>query len=209
VFISTIPVFAALGAWVIFREKLRLINYTGIILSFVGVLIFVLNKDGSISFDIRGLIFLLLAVVSAVGYSLVLNKLAGNYNPVFIVTIQNILGSFLFFPLFIILDLKNFASIHFTFNMFKPVIELAVFASGVAFISFTYALRHMGVTKANAFSNIIPVITAIFSYILLGEKLTVQNMAGMLIVIAGLFMSQINGKSRMSEEASALVGKTA
>ncbi|HKK40763.1 MAG TPA: DMT family transporter, partial [Bacteroidales bacterium] len=209
VFISTIPVFATLGAWLLFREKLRPVNYAGIILSFLGVLVFVLNSDGSVSFDIRGLGFLFLAVISAVGYSLVLNKLAGSYSPVFIVNIQNIIGTFLFLPLFIILDMKNFFSIHFTFSMFRPVIELAVFASGVAFVMFTYALRHMGVAKSNAFSNIIPVLTAIFSFILLGERLTMQNITGMSIVIAGLFMSQINGRSRLSQEASALAGKTA
>ncbi len=209
VFISTIPVFATIGAWFLFREKLKFINYTGIILSFIGVIIFIINRDGSLSFNIRGLGFLLLAVISAVGYSLVLNKLTGSYRPVFIVTIQNIIGSLLFLPLFIILDMKNFFAIHFTLSMFRPVIELAVFASGVAFVMFTYALKQMGVAKANAFSNIIPVITAVFSFVLLGEKLTFQNMAGMSIVIAGLFMSQINGGRRMSNETAALAGKTA
>ena len=37
VLISTIPVIATLGAWLIFKERLKLINYAGIILSFVGV----------------------------------------------------------------------------------------------------------------------------------------------------------------------------
>ncbi len=209
VFISTIPVFTAIGAWIIFREKLRFINYAGIILSFIGVVVFILNRDGTISFDIRGLGFLMLAVLSTVGYSLVLNKLAGSYNPIFIVNIQNIIGSILFLPLFIILDLRNFITIQFTFSMFIPVIELSVFASGVAFVTFTYALRHMGVSKASAFANIIPVLTAIFSFFLLGEKLTFQNMAGMSIVIAGLFMSQINKRNRISKKAIALAGRTA
>jgi drug/metabolite transporter (DMT)-like permease len=209
VFISTIPVVASIGAWLIYREKLRTVNYAGIILSFFGVLIFILNRDGSVSFDIRGLAFLLLAVVSAVGYSLVLNKLAGNYSPVFIVTIQNIIGSLLFLPLFIILDFKNFFTIHITLSLMEPVIKLAVFASGGAFIMFTYALKHLGVSKANAFSNIIPVLTAIFAFIILDEKLTVRNMVGMSVVIAGLFMSQLNKRKKISAEAAALAGKTA
>ena len=47
VLISTIPVFATIGAWLIFKEKLKMINYAGIILSFIGVLVFILNSDGS------------------------------------------------------------------------------------------------------------------------------------------------------------------
>ena len=93
--------------------------------------------------------------------------------------------------------------------MFKPILELSVFASCGAFILFAYSVAKMGITKANVFSNCIPVFTALFSFIMLGEQLTVQNIIGMMIVIAGLFMSQINGSSKNIDEALALTGKTA
>jgi drug/metabolite transporter (DMT)-like permease len=93
--------------------------------------------------------------------------------------------------------------------MFKPIIELAVFASCGAFILFAYSVRKMGITKANVFSNCIPVFTAIFSFIILDEKLTVQNIIGMAIVIAGLFMSQLDGGKKSIDEALILTGKTA
>jgi drug/metabolite transporter (DMT)-like permease len=93
--------------------------------------------------------------------------------------------------------------------MFKPIIELAVFASCGAFILFAYSVQKMGITKANVFSNCIPVFTAIFSFIILGEKLTIQNIIGMAIVIAGLIMSQMNGTKKNLEEALAFTGKTA
>lgn len=209
VLISTIPVFATIGAWLIFRERLKLINYAGIILSFIGVLVFILNSDGSLNFNIKGLGFLMLAVLTAVGYNLTLSRLVGTYSPVYIVGVQNIIGATLFLPLFIILDFHHFFRTPFTFNMFKPIIELAVFASCGAFILFAYSVQKMGITKANVFSNCIPVFTAIFSFIILGEKLTIQNIIGMAIVIAGLIMSQMNGTKKNLEEALAFTGKTA
>ncbi|MBM3420803.1 MAG: DMT family transporter, partial [Bacteroidetes bacterium] len=111
VLISTIPVFAAIGAWLLFGEKLRLINYAGIILSFAGVLIFIINPDGSLSYSLHGLLLMLLAVLSAVGYNLTLKHLAGNYNPVFIVNVQNIIGLVLFLPLFLIFELDHFMGV--------------------------------------------------------------------------------------------------
>jgi drug/metabolite transporter (DMT)-like permease len=93
--------------------------------------------------------------------------------------------------------------------MFKPIIELSIFASCGAFILFAYSVKNMGITKANVFSNCIPVFTAFFSFILMGDKLTVQNIAGMVIVIAGLFMSQMNGTNNSIDEALTLTGKTA
>jgi drug/metabolite transporter (DMT)-like permease len=209
VLISTIPVFATIGAWLIFKEKLKAINYAGIIISFIGVLVFILNSDGSISFNIKGLGLLMLAVFSAVGYNLTLSRLVGSYSPVYIVNVQNLIGAILFLPLFLIFDFRNFVSTPFTFDMFKPIIELSIFASCGAFILFAWSVRNMGITKANVFSNCIPVFTALFSFILMGEKLTVQNIAGMIIVIAGLFMSQMNGRNKSINDALALTGKTA
>ena len=209
VLISTIPVFATIGAWLIFKEKLKFINYAGIITSFIGVLIFILNHDGSISLNIRGLALLTLAVLSAVGYNLTLSRLVGSYSPVYIVNVQNLIGAVLFLPLFLIFDFKHFISTPFTFNMFRPIIELSIFASCGAFILFAWSVRNIGITRANVFSNCIPVFTALFSFILMGEMLTVQNLTGMVIVIAGLFMSQMNGREKKIDEALALTGKTA
>jgi drug/metabolite transporter (DMT)-like permease len=209
VIISTIPVIATLGAWIIFREKLKLINYAGIVLSFIGVLVFIINRDGSLSFNIKGLMLMILAVFSAVGYNLTLSRLVGSYGPVFIVNVQNIIGTILFLPLFLITDLKPLINTPFTFSDLIPVLELALFASCGAFILFAFSVKNMGITRANIFSNCIPIFTALFSFILLHEKLTAQNLIGMAVVIVGLFMSQINGHREKIDDALVLTGKTA
>lgn len=209
VLISTIPVFATIGAWLIFKERLKLINYAGIIFSFIGVLVFILNNDGTISYNIKGLALLFFAVLSAVGYNLTLSRLVGSYSPVYIVNVQNIIGAVLFLPLFLIFDFHHFINTPYTFKMFTPIIELAVFASCGAFILFAYSVKKMGISKANVFTNSIPVFTALFSFILLGEKLTFQNILGMVIVISGLLMSQMDGRKKSIDEALILTGKTA
>jgi drug/metabolite transporter (DMT)-like permease len=209
VIISTIPVIVTLGSWIIFRERLKVINYAGIILSFIGILIFIINKDGSISFNIKGLVLLFLAVFSAVGYNLTLTRLVGTYSPVFIVIVQNIIGAILFLPVFLITDFSHFANTPFTVKSFLPIIELAVFASCGAFILFAYSVRNLGISKANVFTNFIPVFTAIFALFILDDKLTFQNIIGMAVVIAGIFMSQINGRQKRIDEGLVLTGKTA
>jgi len=209
VIISTIPVIAALGAWLLYREKLKIINYLGIIISFIGILVFILNKEGGLSFDIRGIILLLFAVFSAVGYNLTLSRLVGSYDPLYIVNIQNMIGAVLFLPVFLIFELRHLGNTAITIKSLIPVFELALFASCGAFILFAYSVKHMGISKANVFTNCIPIFTAFFSFIVLGDKMTIQNIAGMIIVIAGLFMSQINGRPKKSGEAMILTGKTA
>ncbi len=209
VLISTIPVIAAIGAWVFFKEKLRFVNYAGIVISFIGVVIFIVNKEGVLLFNIKGISLLMLAVVSATGYNLTLSRLVGNYSPVFIVNVQNFIGTILFFPVFIAFELNPLISSPFSVKAFIPIVALAIFASCGAFILFAFSVRNIGISKANVFTNFIPVFTAVFSFLILGDSLTFQNIAGMLIVISGLIMSQTNGRKKKSDEALILTGKTA
>lgn len=209
VVISMIPVFVALGAWWLLREKLGVVNYAGIVLSFIGVLVFILNRDGSLTFNVKGLALLFLAVFSAVGYNLTLTRLLGNYTPVFIVTVQNTIGVVLFLPIFLIMDLDHLLNTHITVRSLLPVAGLAIFASCGAFILFAYSVKRMGISRVNVFTNTIPVLTAIFSFFILGEKLSLQNIAGMVIVIIGLSLSQINGREKKTDDALVLTGKTA
>jgi drug/metabolite transporter (DMT)-like permease len=209
VIISTIPVIATIGAWLFFRERLKLINYAGIVLSFIGIIVFILNKDGSLSFSVKGLALLSFAVLAAVGYNLTLSRLVGYYSPVYIVNVQNVLGALFFLPVFLIFDLRTFISAPHSLASFKPILELSLFASCGAFILFAWSVRNIGITKANVFSNCIPVFTALFSFILMGEKLTFQNITGMSIVIAGLFLSQMSGNKKSIDDALVLTGKTA
>jgi len=209
VLISTIPVVATIGAWIFFKERLKAINYFGIIVSFTGIIIFVMNREGSLTFNMKGLSLLLLAVFSASGYNLTLSRLVGRYNPVFIVNIQNIIGAILFLPVFLISDFRYFISTPFSLSALKPVIQLSVFASCGAFILFAFSVRNMGITRANVFTYFIPIFTALFSFFILDEKLTGQNIIGMAVVISGLIMSQINGRPKKNEEALILTGKTA
>lgn len=209
VIISTIPVVAALGAWLFFKERLKLVNYAGIILSFIGIIVFIVKPDGTLSFDLRGVALLGLAVVSAVGYNLTLSRLVGTYSPVYIVNVQNVIGIILFLPIFLIFDLKNFADTPHTLKSFLPVLELALFASCGAFILFAYSVRNMGISKANVFSNCIPVFTALFSFFLMGDTLSLQNIIGMLIVVTGLFLSQADGKRKKKDGILVMAGKTA
>ena len=208
VIISTIPVFAVLFAWIFFREKLKPLNYAGVIISFLGVLIFITSSNGSLTMSMKGLSLLLLAVISAIGYNMILHKLAHKYSPILIVDIQNLIGMILFLPLFLIFDLKKLLATGIVPESFSSIVLLAIFASSGAFVLFAYSVRYIGISRANVFANLIPVFTAIFAFILMKDKMTLRNMAGMAVVIAGLFLSQA-GKKESPETDIDLAGRSA
>jgi drug/metabolite transporter (DMT)-like permease len=195
VIVSIIPVFTAIGGQLIFGERLRAINYLGIAISFSGILVFMLTGESNLSFHPTGIILMLLAVLCATGYSLLLRKLVHAYSPIFIVNTQNIIGATLFLPLFMIIDGGQIPTLVFDKESVKAIIQLAVFASCGSFILLGYSVRVIGIARANLFANLLPVITALYAFRTLGESVTLEKYAGIIIMIAGLTLSQVNGQS--------------
>jgi drug/metabolite transporter (DMT)-like permease len=121
-----------------------------------------------------------------------LKKLADIYNPLTLIAWQNTIGAIMFLPLVIIFEPNSLKNIPISLDALTPLFKLAVFASSLAFVFYTYSVQKLGAVKANIFTNLIPVITAFFSFLLLGEKLYFHNVLGIFIVIGGLILSQLN-----------------
>jgi len=198
VIIATIPLFTPIAAWYFNKEKLSVLNFFGILISILGVFMVIYNVQSGLNASIKGIAILMVAVAAAAGYSVSLKKLAHKYNPLSIITYQNFFGIFFFAPFFFTFEYDHFKNAVISTEVLIALIELAVFGSTLAFIFYTYAIKQIGINKANSFINLIPVFTAIFAYFVRGEILTSQKMIGITIVISGLFLTQI---SRFSKKA--------
>jgi drug/metabolite transporter (DMT)-like permease len=197
VIIATIPVFTPIVAFLVYREKLSMLNIFGLVVSFFGVLFMLLGKDFSLNVSPIGLSWLSLAVLTAVFYSVLLKKLAVKYDPFLIVAYQNLFGAIYFLPLFFIFDFKHFITVEPTSELITSLLLLSLFASSLAFVFFTISSREIGISKTNLFTNLIPVFTAIFSFFILGELFEMQKVLGMLVVITGVLMSQMTKNNKL------------
>jgi Permeases of the drug/metabolite transporter (DMT) superfamily len=197
VMIATIPLFAPFSAYFILKEKISKSNIAGIIVSFAGIVsIVTVGSDQATATDTAGVLLIALAVASAIFYATVLKKLSAHYNGVTLVTYQNIIGFFYFLPLFLGIEAPHLHEIVWRTDSIVCMLLLALFASFIAFVLFAEAVRRIGVARSNVFCNLLPVLTAIFSAIILHEVLPAQQIIGMVVVIAGLFVSQINKRVR-------------
>ncbi len=203
VIIATIPVITPVFAYFLLKEKLSIFNTSGIIISFLGVIVMVFDRNLNFIASPKGVMLLFLAVFSTIGYAVTIKKIAEIYSSATIITVQNIIGVFYFLPLFLIFDAKDFLTITPSFKAIISLVQLAIFASSLAFICYIYVIRRIGVSRANIFTNLIPIVTAVFSYFLLDEKFNTAKIIGIAIVISGVFLSQMdklivivsNGKS--------------
>ena len=197
VIVATIPLFAPVVAWYFYRERLSLMNVVGLVFSFAGVCLVILNNDLSFSASPKGVLLEFLAVFSAVGYSAVLRKLAFRYNTYTIITYQNFIGIFMFMPFWGIFEAGSFLETPLHWQAIRAILLLSVFASTLAFILFTFSVRTIGINRSNVFVNLIPVFTAIFAWFVLGDQLTLQKFIGISVVIAGLFLAQIKRRKQV------------
>ena len=191
VLISTIPLLSPLATFLFFKEKVSWQNLAGILLSIVGVFLVILKDDLGFKANGAGLSFMFLAVLSAVAYSILVISLAKKYSIFTIISYQNLVGIILFTPIFFIFEFSELKLIGFKKEAVQPIIQLAFFATTIAFMFFTYGIKHLGVTRANTLANAIPVITAILSFYILDEKFSFLNILGITIVVFGLVLSQL------------------
>jgi len=199
IIISTIPLFAPLAASRFHGESLSLRHLIGIILSFFGVSIVVFDSSLNFTASPLGVALEFLAVASAIGYTTVLVGLTKKYNTPTIITFQNFIAIFYFLPVWLIFESRQFAETPFHLIAFWAIVKLAIFASVLAFVFFTFSLKKLGINRASMFINMIPVLTALFSWYILDDPLTLRKLIGMLVVISGLFIAQLKMKKLVAK----------
>ena len=196
VIVATIPLLVPVGAYLFLNERLNIINVTGIFISFTGVLVVVIRPGFSFSENPLGAGLMFMAVICAVGYTLIVKKLITRYNAYSLTFYQNCIGIFFFLPLVVTFEWSDFIHANHETGAMLALVCLALFGSTAAFILYNYGIKELGASRANIFTNIIPVFTAVFAYFILKEEMTWQKVTGIAIVLTGLFLSQMRKNNR-------------
>ena len=198
IIIATIPVFTPVVAFYVFREKLSVVNIAGLTISFSGILFLIFKKDFTLNASPVGVALLFLAVFAAIIYSVYLKRLSGRYKPATIIAWQNLIGTAYFLPFFLVLDAKNFVAVRPDPMAIASLVMLGVFASSMCYMLYTYSVKHLGISRTNIYTNLIPVFAGVTSYLALDEAFNLYKIGGMLIVLFGVILSQMNLKKLKS-----------
>jgi len=194
IIVATIPIATAFLSMFYFKENFTRLNMFGIFVSFTGIFIMLFPAFLNATISALGVLLAFGAVLSSVGYMFFLRKLPEHYNPVVIITYQNLIGLVLFTPLVFLLtgihELPIQIGALFSVPYMYYLVSLAILCSALAFMFYMQGMRHFGVGKANTFTNLIPIVTAILSFFLLQEQFPLYKIFGIIIVITGIFLVQ-------------------
>ena len=200
IIISTIPLFVPFAMFFLAKEPIKSGTFFGIFIAFLGVLMVVLNKDLSFAASPLGLMFLMIAVASVMGYSYILQMLGKKYNAYTIISMQNVIGIFYFLPLVLLFDMDILFTVQISSELVWNIVLLSIFASAMAFFLFTIGTQKIGVTKASIFTYLIPIFTALLSYFMGRETFSPMKISGIFVVILGLSLSQLRLKKYFSRD---------
>jgi drug/metabolite transporter (DMT)-like permease len=189
ILISLIPVITPIFMFFIYKERLTKMNIIGIILSFFGVTIIVINGSKPTG-TILGISLMSFAILSAIIYGFIVKHLSSKYSGLLIVRTQNTIAATLFLPLFLIFDFSKIQISDFTISTLTFFFLLSFLCSSLSYIIFTETIKRIGLSKANLLTNLIPVFTTIFAVILISEKISLIKLTGIVIVLIGIYYSQ-------------------
>jgi len=193
--IATTPIFSVVFAFLLFREKVTWLNVAGILVCLGGLALVTRVEGGHGPMFLYGILVLLIAVFAEVGHAACTKKLSDGYRPTVIVMYQFLFGTLYFLPMFLTRGLENFdPALYLSVDFLKPLLALAILCSSVAFSLWAFTIKELGVAKSSIFLAMIPLMTAIWGFLLGAETLGRIQWLGLGIACMGIILSQWDDK---------------
>jgi drug/metabolite transporter (DMT)-like permease len=190
--IGTAPVFMAILGFMIYKEKITLLQFGGILIAVLGLLLLI-GKGDILNIGLiknKGDLLVLGSAFTWGVYSMVNKKISLSYSP-----LMTILYLFIMMAIIIIPLNLNTETIQSVINLSSigwiAVIFLGLFCSGVAYVIWAQALRDMESAKVGAFLYLEPLVTVIAAWFFLNEVITLMMIiSGILITVGVIFVNR-------------------
>jgi drug/metabolite transporter (DMT)-like permease len=192
VIISIAPFFTAIFAHrFLTGEKLKLQFFAGFAAALAGILLISFNGQSTFQLNPIGDILAVLAAAVWAAYSILTRKIGEfHYN-----TVQVTRRIFLYGLVFMVPALFLFRFHPRTDLLIQPkyffnLLFLGLGASALCFVTWNSAVKILGAVKTSVYIYIVPVITVITSVLVLRERVTGVAALGIILTVAGLFLSE-------------------
>ncbi len=184
--IASAPIFAGIFSYLLMQKKPERSWYPATFLAVSGCILLFTNND--LSVDLLGIIFSLGAGVSYAFFSLYNKKLLKNHAPLEVVTLVFVIGSLFFLPVFFLADLN------WVFNLrgITTVLYLGGVTAALAFLFYAIGLRYTTTATAVTLTLAEPLTASLLGIFLIGEKLSLLSLLGLLLLISGIIILFIN-----------------
>ena len=161
-------------------------QWTGAFISIAGVWL-VAGVSFALSGSVLGYIYMAGAAVFWVVYTLLTHPLFSRCSRIYIVFWQSVAGFIGFIP-FSIMEFSQWGRPDLT--VILHLVFLGVCCSALGYWYYARSLEVLGLSVSAIFINLIPLVTAIFGFIVMGDRLTLLQWLGAVLVIGGVYLSR-------------------
>ncbi|HEV8129430.1 MAG TPA: DMT family transporter [Candidatus Eisenbacteria bacterium] len=174
----------------------------GTLVAFLGVALILLERGLKNEAEVlKGDLLILVAVVAWSGYTILSKRLLRRYDAMTVTGWAIITGTALSLPALLVPGaIPRLASI--SLASWGSILYLAVATSVIAYPLWNYALRYMEASKVAIATNLQPILTAVASWLLFGERFTSGFVIGAILILAGVTWVQTRGST--TERAAAV-----
>jgi drug/metabolite transporter (DMT)-like permease len=186
---GTLPIFVALVAWVFRLEHLHLRHWAATVISFSGVALVAAGASGGLSGGLGGVLLGLAASATWALYSAAMVPLMRRYSPYRISAFMGLVGSV---PLVLTAlpeifeqdwhAIGGLAWAAFVYSLFFSL----VFTN----IMWFTAIDRVGAARASLYANLQPFLGAFFALVVLSEEMGSLQVAGGLVIGAGILLAR-------------------
>jgi drug/metabolite transporter (DMT)-like permease len=185
------PVFIALLAWALLRERIFRVQALGIAIALAGSVLVATNGDLT-GFALNpqrlyGDFLILLTGLAWAIYSILVKTLLERYPATTVLAYTTFAGTLFLLPLSLAELPVNFAAV--TLSGWLNIIYLGLFASVMAYLIWNLALGQVPAVTAGAYIYLIPVLTAAMSTFYYGKWPDFYTIAGGLVVLLGTYLA--------------------
>ncbi|QGY41882.1 EamA family transporter [Pseudodesulfovibrio cashew] len=191
------PLFTALVAQFMFKEKLGQNMYAGIVLSTFGVVLLVTDGDLSRLLTLEfahGDILILCSALMSAAYNTLVNKVAGKISQISLFMAMCLLGTLYILPIYLWETGGQWVMPQFTNEVIISVGYLAIFASVLCFLFWNAAVQIIGAPKAMLFYYTLPPISALAAWLVIDEPVNRNQILSGAIILAGILFALYGGK---------------
>lgn len=185
---AMLPLMVAVTAFLFLGERNSVQQWLGFLVAVAGVIWMSLSAENTDQAPnaLLGNSLEFLAMVCAVGYTLLVKHLSSRYSAFVLTALQCFIGTIFFLPLALLSPWPGEISSASTF----AIIYLGLVVSLGAYGLFNFSLSQLPASTAAGYTNLVPAFALIFSMLLLQERLVLSQWLAIGIIFIGVLLSQ-------------------